>query len=99
MGGRAVKTDAWKIGVFLALLTTTACARTVVKEVPFEVKVPVTVPCVTGKPQEVQALRDRMTKPEWDRLSTDQRQSLLVSQGLDRKAFGDQASVVIAGCP
>lgn len=93
MGGRTVKK------IILPLMLLGACTRTVYEDRPVEVKVPVTVPCVKNKPAEVQALRDRMTREKWDSLSTDQRQSLLLGQGLDRKAFGDQAMVVIAGCP
>jgi hypothetical protein len=93
MGGGAVN----KI-VVLALLTA-GCTSTVVKDRPVEVKVPVTVPCVKDKPKEVQALRDQMTKERWASLATDQRQSLLLGQGLDHKAFGNKAMVVIAGCP
>ena len=93
MGGRTVKY------YLLPLIALAGCTSTVVKDRPVEVKVPVTAPCVTNKPKEVQALRDRVTKERWASLSTDQRQSLLLSQGLDRKAFGEQAMVVIAGCP
>ncbi len=98
MGGRAVKTDVMRLGVFLALLTA-GCTSTVTRDVPTTVKVPVTVPCVKDKPVEVQALRDRMTREEWASLTTDQRQSLLLGQGFDHKAYGDKSKVVIAGCP
>lgn len=87
------------VRALMVLLTTAGCTTTVTKPVPVEVKVPVTIPCVVDKPQEVKALRDRIKKDQWAALSTDQRQSLLLSQGLDRKAFGDKAMTVIAGCP
>jgi len=92
MGGRTVK-------YLLPLMLLTGCASTVVKEVPVTVKVPVTAPCVKNKPVEVTALREQYTKERWASLTTDQRQALIVSQGLDRKAFGDKAMIVVAGCP
>jgi len=81
------------------ILLLSACTHTVTKDTPIPVNVPVTVPCVKDKPVEIKPLRDQMTKQQWDALTLDQREKLLLGQGLDRKAFGDKAMVVIAGCP
>ncbi len=94
MGGRTVKKP-----LLFSVLLLGACTRTVYQDRPVEVKVPVTVPCVKDKPVEVKPLRDQMTRQQWDALSLDQREKLLLGQGMDRKAFGDKAMVVVAGCP
>jgi hypothetical protein len=63
-----------------------------------ESKVPVSSPCVVNRPDAVTALRDKMTRQEWDSLTTDQREKLLGAQALDRKAYGDKLDVATAGC-
>lgn len=79
-----------------------ACATT--KEIPVTVekvvesKVAVSSPCVKERPLEVVPLREKMTRQEFDSLSTDQREKLLGSQALDRKAYGDKLNVATAGC-
>lgn len=80
-----------------------ACTKTievpVIKEVPVEIKVPVAQPCVSGnRPEEVKPLRDRISREEWEQLSTDQRENLLGGQSLDRKGYGDRLAVATAGC-
>ena len=84
----------------LAALLLSGCTTPVIKEVPVEVKVPVNVPCVRDqRPEEVKALKDKMSKGEWNALSTDQREKLLLAQGTDRKAYGDKLYVATSGCP
>lgn len=79
-------------------LLLSACTSTVVRDVPTEVLVPTYIPCVKNKPVELKPLRDRFTKQQWDALTTDQREKLIVAQGLNRKAFGDELTVATAGC-
>lgn len=85
----------------LLLAFALAGCGTVYKDRVETVKVPVNVPCVaeTGRPTEVTPLKSTMTKAEWDRLSTDQREKLLLAQGASRKAYGDKLYVATAGCP
>lgn len=75
------------------------CAKPVIVERPVEVKVPVSVPCISGtKPTEPPALRDRLSRQDWEAMSTDQRERHLAAQALDRKVYGDQLGVATAGC-
>ena len=96
MGVRSVK--------YLALIAMSvslaSCAGTVVEERIVEVKVPVTVECVRGqRPPEVQPLKSKMSKEEWDALTTDQREKLLLAQASDRKEYGEALYVATSGCP
>jgi len=84
--------------LLIPVLLLGACTSTVVRDVPTTVKVPVTVACVKDKPVEIVPLRDRFTAQEWEALSTDQREKMIVAQGLNRKAFGDELTVATAGC-
>lgn len=87
--------------VCIAVYPLTGCAT---KQIPVtvekvvEVKVPVSTPCVKDRPEEVVALNRKMTREEWDSLTTDQREKLLGAQALDRKAYGDKLNVATAGC-
>lgn len=72
--------------------------RTVIKEVPIEVKVPVAVPCMGERPGPVGALIDSLSRDEWDALTTDQRANLLAAQALMRKIYGDRLTDASAGC-
>lgn len=80
------------------LLGACATPATIIKEVPVEVKVPVTVPCVQNKPAEVQPVKQKLTREQWNHLTTDQREKLLGAQSLNRKAYGDSLNVATAGC-
>lgn len=87
----------------LIVLLAAGCTKTievpVVKEVPVEVKVPVAQPCVSGdRPEEVQPLSSKLSREEWQSLTTDQREKLLGAQAQDRKGFGDKLAVATAGC-
>lgn len=86
------------ICVTLAALSLTGCTRTIIKEVPVEVKVPVTVPCMGERPATVDALRDSLTREEWDLLTTDQRENLLAAQALAHMIFGNRLTDASAGC-
>lgn len=80
------------------LLAGCATPDTIIKEVPIEVKVPVTVPCMGERPEEPQALRDFISRDAWDALTTDQRENLTAAQALAHKNFGDRSTVAAAGC-
>jgi hypothetical protein len=87
-----------KIVLLLPLALLAACQTGPVKD-DTTVLVPVSAPCVQGqRPVEVKALKETMTKEQWDTLSTDQREKLLLANAADRKAYGDQLFVVTAGC-
>lgn len=85
----------------LAPLILTACGGTVYKDRIQTVNVPVSVPCVAeeGRPVEVVPLNQTMTREQWDALTLDQREKLLLAQAAARKAYGEQLFVVTAGCP
>jgi len=85
--------------LLLAPLMLAGCGPTVYRDRVETVKVPVSVPCAERRPEEVQPLRSSMTKEQWNALSTDQRQALLLAQGMSRKAYGDKLYVATAGCP
>lgn len=87
------------ITVFAVAAMLSACqTRTVVKEVPIEVKVPVAAPCMGQRPEPVEALRDSLSREEWDALTTDQRENLVAAQALLRKIYGDRLTDASAGC-
>lgn len=86
----------------LASMLLAGCAQkqgSIIKEVPVEVKVPVVVPCMGERPEEVLSLRDQFTREEWEALTTDQRENLLAAQALLRKIYGDRLTAASAGCP
>lgn len=86
-------------GMALASVALTGCAKEIVyKDRIVEVKVPVTVPCKTGEPDPVVALRESIGREQWDALTTDQRENLLAAQALAWRVFGWQKSDTTAGC-
>lgn len=84
--------------IIIAALLTGCQTRTVIKEVPIEVKVPVAMPCMGARPGDVTALRETMSREEWDSLTTDQRENLMAAQALARKIYGDRLTDASAGC-
>lgn len=86
--------------VLLLALLLGGCAttRTVIKEVPVEVRIPVSAPCMGQRPDPVSGLRESLTRQEWDSLSTDQRENLLGAQALLHKIYGERATIAAAGC-
>lgn len=85
----------------IPLAALAACAgqpKTIVRDRIVEVKVPVPVPCLAELPDEVTALRETMSREEWDVLTTDQRENLLAAQALAHKAFGGRFADAAAGC-
>jgi len=87
------------IAIAAAALALTACqTRTIIKEVPVEVKVPVTVPCMGARPDIVESLRNSIGRDEWDTLTTDQRENLIAAQALAWKILGWQGLDASAGC-
>ncbi len=84
---------------FLLPLALVACKSDDAGQDDTTVLVPVSSACVSGqRPNEVTALKNTMTKQEWDALSTDQREKLLLANAADRKAYGDKLYVATAGC-
>lgn len=90
-----------RVPILLAPFALAACASgPVIEEKFIEVKVPVSVPCVLGeRPTEVVPLKEQLTREEWDAMSTDQREKLLLANGLVRKTYGNKLYVATAGCP
>ena len=88
-----------KIVVLAACLV--GCSNpTVVKDRVQTVKVPVSTPCVLGqRPPEIIPLQDQYTRDQWNALTTDQREKLIVAQGLRRKAYSDELNVATSACP
>lgn len=87
------------VSSLVALLLLAGCTKTVIKEVPIEVKVPVAAPCMGERPKEPTALRDKIPSETWESMPTDQRQNQLGAQAMARKAYGDKVTVASAGCP
>lgn len=78
-----------------------ACAgqpKTVIREVPIEVKVPVRMPCMGERPEQPVSLRDKFTEDEWRALTTDQRANLVAAQAIARMIYGNQLADASAGC-
>lgn len=86
--------------ILISSLALTACQTpTVIEERFTEVKVPVTVPCVRDtRPTEVVALKDKVDLEQWNQMTTDQREKLLLAKGLDRKVYSEELYVSTAGC-
>jgi hypothetical protein len=67
---------------------------------PTLVEVPVSAPCVQGtRPDPVAPVRNTYSREQWNALTTDQREKILGSNGMSRKAYGDKLYVATAGCP
>jgi len=80
-----------------------ACATTkepVIRTETVEVRVPVFVPCVNAdnRPERVVPLNERMSREEWDALSTDQREFLLTANGERRIVYENEAEVIFVLC-
>lgn len=85
--------------LLFAPLILSACTTPVIKDRVETVKVPVTVPCVKDtRPEEVKPLKQTMSKQQWDALTLDQREKLLLGNGMARKTYGDQLYVATSGC-
>jgi len=86
--------------ILFAALLLAGCATGPVKTEFQEVLVPVTVGCVTPeRPEEVKAVNEKIGRQQWDLLTTDQREKLLLANALERKAYGDKLFVATSGCP
>ena len=85
----------------LLALALAGCTKTVtvVKEVPVEVRVPVSAPCMGEKPNEVVNLNQKVDQAHWNELGTDQRDALIGAQGMSRKVYGEKLTVAASGCP
>lgn len=82
------------------LLVLTGCTTPVIKDRIVEIKTPVSVPCVRdSRPSEVQPLNKKIARQDWDALTTDQRENLILAQAAERKAYGDELYVATSGCP
>jgi len=88
----------WVMGLLIAL-TLSSCASTpVIKEVIQTVNVPVLVECLGGLPPDVRPLKELYNEEQWNRLTTDQRNNIIIAQALDRKVYGEQMASASAGC-
>lgn len=86
--------------VSIAALLLSACGGgVVVRDRIVEVKVPVQVPCRLGeRPNAPVSLNLQMSKDDWEKLTTDQREALIAAQALRRKVHADRLEVNTAGC-
>jgi hypothetical protein len=82
----------------LAAMALAGCTRTITKEVPIEVRVPVAVPCMLARPEVEPSLKEQIERDQWDDLTTDQRANLVAAQALARKLYGDRLTDAAAGC-
>lgn len=91
----------WLYLLFFILIVLAGCTThkvPVIKEVPVEVKIPVSAPCMGARPAEVKSLKSIVSREEWDALTSDQREKLLGAQSLKHKSYGDKLTVASAGC-
>jgi hypothetical protein len=80
-----------------ALLALSACGGTIVQDRPVTVKVPVTVPCVSGeRPAAVSSLKTN--QPDWYGLSVKQKAELAAAQALRHKSYGEAENAVTSAC-
>jgi len=62
------------------------------------VSVSVSVPCMGERPSEAVALREMVSRAEWDAMPTDRREALKAGQSLGRKVCADKLTAASAGC-
>jgi hypothetical protein len=82
-------------------LSLAACMRPdpIVEYRTVTVEIPVSVPCISpSRPTEVTPVRQRVTRAEWDAMTTDQRERLLLANGMRRKGYSDELYAATAGC-
>jgi len=85
--------------IALAALLLGGCqTETVYRDRPVEVAVPVTVPCVTTRPQPVVPLRERVPDAEWQAMDARQKSAWVARQGLDRMTYGEDLDAATGGC-
>lgn len=82
--------------VGLALVSLTACGKTVVQDRPVQVKVPVPVSCVLERPAKPETLAART--PDWDALDVRQKSAWVARHALDLRTYGEQLDAATGGC-
>lgn len=81
----------------LPLLLLTGCGETVVQDRPTVVKVPVTVPCVSGeRPAIVESLKAQ--HPDWASYTPKQKAELVAAQALRHKSYGQEIDAATSAC-
>ena len=80
-----------------ALFALSACGGTIVQDRPVTVKVPVTVPCVSGeRPEAVSSLKTNQS--DWYGLSVKQKTELVAAQALRHKSYGEAENAATSAC-
>ena len=92
------RSSVWAMALLIGLGLLSCTTQPVIKEVIQTVNVPVRVECLGEVPQEVTPLKEVYTREQWDQLTTDQRNNIIIAQGLDRRAYGERMAAASAGC-
>lgn len=87
------------MAIIMGLLAACGEKEPIIIEKPVIVEKAVHSPCVQGeRPDEVTPVKQRVSRSQWNRMTTDQRDKLLTSNGMDRKAYSEQLYVATSGC-
>lgn len=80
-------------------LALSACStpQTVYRDRPVEVKVPVSTPCASLRPDPVPTLVEAY--PQWDALDVRQKAAAVARHALDLRTYGEQLNAATAACP
>jgi hypothetical protein len=86
-----------KYPVLLSLLLTACGGGVVVDDRPTIVKVPVTVPCLSGElPMSAASLKSKY--PDWDTYSVKQKAELVAAQALRYKSYSEELNAATGAC-
>ena len=81
----------------IILFALAGCGGTVVQDRPVVVKVPVSVPCVSGeRPAAVTPLKEQY--PNWQGKTVKQKAELVAAQALRHQTYGQEINAATSAC-
>lgn len=90
----------WAVVLAMVVFALAGCTtRTVYKDRPVNVSVPVAQPCAGERPATVATLRERYGDAQWQAMDARQKAAAVGMQALDRQTYGEQLEAATAACP
>lgn len=72
--------------------------KTIVKDVPVRVSVPVVQPCAGIRPEVVSTLRDRYSDDQWRAMDVRQKAAAVSQVALELRTYGEQLNAATGAC-
>lgn len=94
-----MKSISWRgYTTVILLLALTACTKTVTRDVPRTVNVPVAQPCALPRPTEPASLKQAYPDAEWNAMDVRQKAAAVGKWGLDQQAYGRRLNAATGAC-